>query len=168
MKRTIFLICMIVSASVAKAQTGLQIDSLFSGKIIPKTRCIESIVRGGRLKEYKLDYFRSMRFKAGREEILKISSWLKEDAQLSEEQDSEYKEGVLVYMLLRIAGEKPKENIYIGYQLKPVKETVTVKEKNDKGEVKEIKKETVSTKESNVTVVFLKGKATLEDLRKIF
>ena len=69
----------LVLASPARAQAGLQIDSLFNGSLVPASRITEYEVSGRELKPYNLDYFRSVRFQATDQEIKKITSWLEGD-----------------------------------------------------------------------------------------
>ena len=127
----------------AKAQKGLQIDTLFSGKLVDMSMVTESIVSGKKLIPYKLDYFRSVRFMADEKQISKVAQWIKNDAQMSEEQDMESENGRLVYALLKLP-RRMEKNRYVGYQVKRI---------NGK---------------DYVTVVYLEGAATVKDLKVIF
>ena len=128
----------------ARAQEGLQIDSLFNGSFVPQSRISESFVTGRELKPYNLDYFRSVRLQASDEEIHKIVSWLEGDSLLALEKDMDTENGELVYALMRFA-EKSGKNRYVGYQVKEA-----------------------AGGSKYVTVVYLTGKATARDLRVIF
>lgn len=127
----------------AYAQKGLQIDSLFQGRLVDMSVTTESIVSGRKLKPYNLDYFRSVRFKADERQVAKVVGWIRNDAQISEEQDMESENGRLVYALLRFPRRMDK-NRYVGYQVKRI----------GGGDY--------------VTVVYLEGEATVQDLKVIF
>ena len=131
-------------AQGARAQEGLQIDSLFNGSFVPKSRITESLVTGKELKPYNLDYFRSVRLQASEGEIRRIVSWLEGDALMAIGKDMDSENGELVYALTRFATNNGK-NKYLGYQ---VKES--------------------SGGSKYVTVVYMTGKATTRDLKVIF
>ena len=70
MRRKVFLIVALCFLALlpARAQKGLQIDSLFNCSIIDvsdMSRISMSEVSGAELKPYNLKYFRSISFKAG-------------------------------------------------------------------------------------------------------
>ena len=127
----------------SRAQAGLQIDSLFSGAIVPASTVTESVVSGKELKPYNLDYFRSIRFKATDSEIDRVVSWLEEDALIAVNKEMDSENGKLVYALLRFPADRDR-NKYVGYQVKEVSDS------------------------KFVTVVYLTGKATASDLKVIF
>ena len=127
----------------ARAQAGLQIDSLFSGAIVPASTVTESVVSGKELKPYNLDYFRSIRFKATDSEIDRVVSWLETDALIAVNKEMDSENGKLVYALLRFPADRDR-NKYVGYQVKEVSDS------------------------KFVTVVYLTGKATASDLKVIF
>ena len=127
----------------ARAQAGLQIDSLFSGAIVPAATVTESVVSGKELKPYNLDYFRSIRFKATDAEIDRVVSWLEADALIAVNKEMDSEDGKLVYALLHFPADRDR-NKYVGYQVKEVSDG------------------------KYVTVVYLTGKATASDLKVIF
>ena len=74
MKRVlmIFMACFWMLLS-ANAQSGLNIEPLFAGKIIPQQRMVETRVKGKMLSKYQLTFFRSVRFKANnKQEINRV------------------------------------------------------------------------------------------------
>ncbi|MBR5661572.1 MAG: hypothetical protein IKW99_08480 [Bacteroidales bacterium] len=127
----------------ARAQAGLQIDSLFNGALTPASTVTESVVSGKELKPYNLDYFRSIRFKATESEIDRVVSWLEADALLATNKEMDSEDGKLVYVLLRFPADRDR-NKYVGYQVKE------------------------ASGGKYVTVVYLTGKATASDLKVIF
>ena len=79
MKRFLLItLGVLLALAPARAQAGLQIDSLFNGSLVPASRVTESVVSGRDLKSYNLDYFRSIRFKATEAEISKVTDSGKE------------------------------------------------------------------------------------------
>ena len=138
----IFALCLGVLLP-AHAQKGLQIDNLFSGKLVDMSMVSESIVSGKKLVPYNLDYFRSVRFMADEKQVSKVTKWIREDAQMAEEQDMESENGRLVYALLKFP-RRMEKNRYVGYQIKRI------------------------SGKDYVTVVYMEGAATVEDLKVIF
>ena len=75
-----FIICnLLFSPLVAHAQTGLEINELFEGRIIPQERLIETRVRGKTLAKYRLTYYRSVRFNATEEEAERLLKTVEAD-----------------------------------------------------------------------------------------
>ena len=130
-------------ATSARAQEGLQIDSLFSGAFVPEAKVTESVVSGKELKPYNLDYFRSIRFQATDPEIARIAAWIEVDALSASSKEMDHEDGEVTYALLSYPDVKNKHK-YIGFQVKE------------------------AAGQRFVTVVYLTGKATTSDLRVIF
>ena len=64
----------------ANAQSGLNIEPLFAGKIIPQQRMVETRVKGKMLSKYQLTFFRSVRFKANnKQEINRVHDLIELD-----------------------------------------------------------------------------------------
>ena len=145
MKKFVFITlgAFLALASTARAQAGLQIDSLFSGALVPASKVTESMVSGKELKPYNLDYFRSVRFQATEEEIDRVIAWIESDALTAVDKEMDSEEGRLTYALLRFPADRDR-NRYVGYQIKE------------------------AAGQAYVTVVYLTGKATAKDLRVIF
>ena len=81
MKRVlmIFIACFWMLLS-ANAQSGLNIEPLFAGKIIPQQRMVETRVKGKMLSKYQLTFFRSVRFKANnKQEINRVHDLIELD-----------------------------------------------------------------------------------------
>ena len=81
MKRVlmIFMACFWMLLS-ANAQSGLNIEPLFAGKIIPQQRMVETRVKGKMLSKYQLTFFRSVRFKANnKQEINRVHDMIELD-----------------------------------------------------------------------------------------
>lgn len=144
MRKLLLVVALCLGALLpAHAQKGLQIDNLFSGKLVDMSMVSESIVSGKKLVPYNLDYFRSVRFMADEKQVSKVTKWIREDAQMAEEQDMESENGRLVYALLKFP-RRMEKNRYVGYQIKRI------------------------SGKDYVTVVYMEGAATVEDLKVIF
>lgn len=81
MKRVLLIIVAWLSIVVtAGAQSGLNIEPLFAGKIIPQQRMVETRVKGKMLTKYQLTFFRSVRFKANnKQEINRVHDLIELD-----------------------------------------------------------------------------------------
>lgn len=73
-----FIICQLSFSSVA-AQTGLKINELFEGRIIPQEKMVETRVRGKTLAKYQLTYYRSVRFTATEQEAERLLQMVEDD-----------------------------------------------------------------------------------------
>jgi hypothetical protein len=71
-----FIICHL---TFSIAQTGLHINELFEGNIIPRERMVETRVRGKTLAKYQLTFYRSLRFSASTEEVARLRRIIDED-----------------------------------------------------------------------------------------
>jgi hypothetical protein len=71
-----FIICHL---TFSIAQTGLHINELFEGNIIPRERMVETRVRGKTLAKYQLTFYRSLRFSASTEEVAHLRRIIDED-----------------------------------------------------------------------------------------
>lgn len=69
--------------SQASAQTGLRIDDLFEGRVIPQDRMVETRVRGKSLEKYQLTYYRSVRLNVTGDEAGQLRQLLGQDADRS-------------------------------------------------------------------------------------
>jgi hypothetical protein len=80
MKKLIVMILMLAVGVSAHAQTGLKINSLFEGRIIPQERLVDTRVRGKTLEKYHLSYYRSLRFTVSEEERLRLRKIVDSDS----------------------------------------------------------------------------------------
>jgi len=72
----LFVICQL---SFSTAQTGLKINDLFEGRIVPQERIVETRVRGKTLAKYQLTYYRSVRLTAREEEAERLLQLVEAD-----------------------------------------------------------------------------------------
>lgn len=79
-KMLIIIISWLMIVATAQAQSGLNVSSLFEGKIIPTQRMVETRVKGKMLSKYQLTFFRSVRFKAdNKQEINRVHNLIDKD-----------------------------------------------------------------------------------------
>ena len=79
MKKFMILFLMLATGLSASAQTGLKINELFEGRIIPQERMVETRVRGKTLEKYQLSYYRSVRMTVTEEEADQLLQMVEED-----------------------------------------------------------------------------------------
>ena len=89
--RRLLLLLMLSLPMVLRAQTGLGINSLFQGKIVPQERMVETRVRGRSISAYGLSFYRSVRAEVSRQELLRIEGLYKIDAKEAMEQETKKK-----------------------------------------------------------------------------
>ena len=81
MKRVLIIMIALFSMLITvEAQSGLNIEPLFAGKIIPQQRIVETRVKGKMLSKYQLSLFRSVRFQANnKQEITRVHDLIELD-----------------------------------------------------------------------------------------
>lgn len=165
MRHLLLSILFLLTILPAKAQKGLYVNEIFEGDIVKKTYMVDNLIKGEQLKPYKLTYFRSIKFKASEEERRKIEELVNKDIKkaidLEQERQGENDkvkedgkihvlQSPLSYAMMTLEpSEKAKPDgssrWYLCYQCTPFK-----------------------TNEYAITMVFMKGNATIKELRKMF
>ncbi|MCR5680051.1 MAG: DUF6108 family protein [Prevotella sp.] len=79
-QRSLLLLTFLMTSLMSQAQTGLKVNELFLGHIIPQEQMIETRVRGKTLSKYQLTYYRSLRFTATEEEALRLRRLVDDDS----------------------------------------------------------------------------------------
>jgi len=80
MKRIVILTLFTFYFVTSFAQSGLNIEPLFEGKVIPQQRMVETRVKGKMLSKYQLTFFRSVRFEANsKTEITRVHDLIELD-----------------------------------------------------------------------------------------
>ena len=74
------MMTVLLAVTLAEAQTGLKINDLFEGRIIPQEQMIETRVRGKSLAKYQLSYYRSVRFTVGESEADRVLKIVEDDS----------------------------------------------------------------------------------------
>ena len=132
-----FIICHL---TFSIAQTGLHINELFEGNIIPRERMVETRVRGKTLAKYQLTFYRSLRFSASTEEVARLRRIIDEDGRGHHATGTEAGKTYTMHIQLSPQGGK---NRFLCYQ-----------------DVFESKK-----KPREVTVIYMEG--TISDINKL-
>ena len=132
-----FIICHL---TFSIAQTGLHINELFEGNIIPRERMVETRVRGKTLAKYQLTFYRSLRFSASTEEVAHLRRIIDEDGRGHHATGTEAGKTYTMHIQLSLQGGK---NRFLCYQ-----------------DVFESKK-----KPREVTVIYMEG--TISDINKL-
>ena len=80
MKHRIFLtICLALLAFVGRAQQGLSVNALFTGKIVPREEMVEVRVKGRAISKYRLQFYHSVRFKANEQQRKSVDELVERD-----------------------------------------------------------------------------------------
>lgn len=128
---------------VASAQRDLKCYPVFQGKIVPKKQMVVTEARGSSMSDYKLDYYRGVTIMGEEDLIRQIASLVAMDAEAAPVKETETVGDMLTYALVQPASNG-KTNRYLCYQARKL---------DDKWKL---------------TLLYLEGPATLEDLRKTF
>lgn len=89
--RRLLLLLMLSLPMVLHAQSGLSINLLFQGKVVPQERMVETRVRGRSISAYGLSFYRSVRAEVSRQELLRIEGLYKNDTKEALEQETKKK-----------------------------------------------------------------------------
>ena len=146
MKRTIILLTLFLLLPLAaRSQDRLRSSAVFDGKIVPKDRMVETLVKGEYLKDYGLSMFRSVRMDVDDADLEGISALILADASDAVSKETEVDHNRLRYALIALEPE-PDSRCFLCFQSKaPDDEGIT-----------------------SVIVVYMEGDTTLTNLRKMF
>ena len=135
---------LLLSTGAAFAQKGLNCYPVFRGKVIPERQMVMTEVRGDGMATYKLDYYRSVRFHVDSLTARKVAAMVEADAVAADSAETEKTGELLTYGLIQL---KPFGIMrrYLCYQ---------ARETEFKGWM--------------ITIIYLEGSATLQDLRSMF
>ena len=140
----ICLLSLLLSTGAAFAQKGLNCYPVFQGKVIPERQMVMTEVRGDGMATYKLSYYRSVRFQVDTLTARKIAAMVEADALAVDSAETEKTGELLTYGLVQL---KPLgiTRRYLCYQARPTEYHGWM-----------------------ITIIYLEGSATLEDLRSMF
>jgi len=143
-KIMICLLSLLLYTGAAFAQKGLNCYPVFQGKVIPERQMIMTEVRGDGMATYKLSYYRSVRFQVDTLTARKVAAMVEADAHAAVSAETEKTGELLTYGLVQL---KPLgiTRRYLCYQARPTEYHGWV-----------------------ITIIYLEGSATLEDLRSMF
>ena len=124
----------------AWSQDRLKTGPVFEGSVVSKERMIETLVKGGSIREYGLSVFRSVRFDVDEPEFQTVSSLVLDDAATALNKETEIDRGKLRYALTA-----KRDAEFLCFQSRT----------NDDGSC-------------SVILVYMQGNTTLADLKKMF
>ncbi len=75
----IYILLTMVSTAVSAQSASLKVNQIFTGKVIPLERMVVTKVKGRALTKYGLNYYRSARFVANRQERFKCIDAVEQD-----------------------------------------------------------------------------------------
>ena len=142
-KLLLFLLALLLTSGAAFAQRGLNSNAIFRGRVIPSERMVRTEVRGSSMTTYKLDFYRSVRFQVDKKTALEVAALVKADAEAAISAETEMTGDLLTYALVQPA-QRGKVHRYLCYQARPEGPAWII------------------------TILYLEGSATLEDLRSMF
>ena len=144
MKRLLIcILALLLFSGAAFAQRGLNCYPVFRGKIVPAKRMIVTEARGESMATYKLDYYHSVQFQVDEETAKKVTELIQADAADAQSAQTEMTGELLTYALIQ---PTPFARVrrYLCYQARPVGAAWII------------------------TILYLEGSATLDDLRSMF
>ena len=135
---------LLLFSGAAFAQKGLNCYPVFRGKVIPEKQMVMTEVRGDGMATYKLNYYRSVRFHVDSLTARKVAALVEADALTADSAETEKTGELLTYGLIQL---KPFGVIrrYLCYQARKTEFQGWM-----------------------VTIIYLEGSATLQDLRSMF
>ncbi len=136
------LLCL---AFASHAQDGLLTNQIFRGAVEGK-EISDTRISGRQLRPFKLTLYRHRKGFVSEENLLRMADWILKDAEKAADRETEFQNGKLIYALVRFEDARVG-NKYICFQ---------VKSRNDQD------------KTYRFTLVYLEGRATLQDLERMF
>ena len=143
-KILICLMALFLFTGAAFAQRGLNCYPVFQGRVIPKKQMVVTEVRGDGMATYKLSYYRSVRFQVDTLMARKVADLVEADALSADSAETEKTGGLLTYALVQLQPWGITRR-YLCYQARPTEYNGWM-----------------------ITILYLEGSATLEDLRSMF
>lgn len=136
-------------ALCATAQEGLHINEVFEGKVIARQYMQESLVKGENLAPYNLKVLHTIKFAANNSQRARADALFNMDmrGRISDDDSNmelESRDGFIYYAIVQLTDEKKGRHRYICYQCKE------------------------KSRYYDITLVYMEGKASLADLRKVF
>lgn len=144
-KKLILFTLLLLLPLAAMSQDRLRSSAVFEGKVVPKDRMVETIVKGDYLKDYGLSLFRSVRMDVDDEDLGSISALILEDASDAASKETEIDHNRLSYALIAFEPDSGGR-YFLCFQSKPSSEKGT----------------------TSVIVVYMEGDTTLTNLKKMF
>jgi len=141
----ILLTFLLLLPFVAWSQDRLRSNAVFDGRIVPKARMVETIVKGEYLKDYDLSLFRSVRMDVDDADLERISTLVLSDAADAVSKETEIEHNRLRYALIALEPD-PGSRCFLCFQSRPSAEEDMI----------------------SVVVVYMEGDTTLTNLKRMF
>ena len=144
MKRLLLILtALMLSLWTASAQGRLQVGAVFDGKVVPEKQMKETFIQGSQLQPYHLKQYRSVSLTGDDAVLAEVSRLVLADAGTATDQEVHYQGGNLIYAILTFQGDTG-DNRYVCYQC------------------------VTKAGRHSITLVYMTGPATLDDLKKLF
>ena len=142
-KIVVTLMALLLLAISASAQRDLNCYPVFQGKVVTGKQMVVTEVRGSSMAAYNLDYYRGVSFQVDEALTKQVADLVEVDANEAAVKETEKIGDLLTYALVQPTSSG-KMNRYLCYQARKV------------------------GNEWKVTLLYLEGAATLDDLRNMF
>lgn len=144
MRRILLIItASLLSIGTAHAQKDLQVGAIFDGKVVPTKVMKETFIRSAQLDPFNLEQYHSVSFTGDDKVLEEVSRRILADAEAATDKEVHFQGGNLIYAILTFE-RADRNNRFICYQ-------------------------SVSKAGSHsITLVYMRGPATLDDLKKLF
>lgn len=126
------------------AQEGLFVEDLFGGRVISPKIMKKTVINGSRLEPYKLDTYKSLSFEVAEVAFHKVEILIIKDSNAAEDKQMEYAGDHLTYAVISLPKTYTGLNRFLCFQAREERGVWTV------------------------TVVYLRGTASVEDLESMF
>lgn len=134
---------LLLSVWTASAQRDLEVGAIFDGKVVPRKVMKETFIKSAQLDPFNLEQYHSVSFSGDDRILEEVSRRILADAEKATDQEIHRSEGNLVYAILTFERAN-RDNRFVCYQC-------------------------VSQEDSYaITLVFMHGPATLDDLKRLF
>lgn len=144
MKRVIILFAALLLGAPLFAQEGLFVEDLFEGRVISPKIMKKTVINGSRLEPYKLDTYKSLSFEVAEAAFHKVEILIIKDSNAAEDKQMEYVGDHLTYAVISLPKTYTGLNRFLCFQAREERGVWTV------------------------TVVYLRGTASVEDLESMF
>lgn len=131
-------------ALTAQAQEGLHVGAVFDGSIVPYSKMQETIIQGPQLIPYQLELYHSLSFDADDTVFAAVEQRVREDMAGASDLRCDQHQGHLVYAVFSLPGHPSGLNQLVCFQTKRQRDTW------------------------KITLVYLRGKAQMSDLERMF
>ena len=144
MRRIILIItALLLSIGTASAQGDLQVGAIFDGKVVPPKVMKETFIKSAQLDPFNLEQYHSVSFTGDDKVLEEVSRRVLADAENATDQEIHMNQGRLVYAILTFERAN-HDNRFICYQC------------------------VTKAGSHSITLVYMHGPATLDDLKKLF